>query len=228
MIRLKTGLITALYCLFLGSLLLLHLNLSAQPNHYEEQLIQESILKDFHVMIDTWTEELYFEMYDFGSSQSKSIMSQGDFAQRMVDLKWKPAIKPLLEETVEIIYRNFAIIHFVQEFENKVNPTETVRKKMIFPAMMEKTGWKFDLTQLINVPYEGIVYEKTETITTSPDKPAPAEVSATPQNQPQTPVQATPQNQPQTPVQATPPAPTGPPGQATPQNQPGPPAQAAP
>jgi hypothetical protein len=137
----------------------LHVNLSAAPSHYEERLIEESILKDFHFMIDTWKEELYFEMYDFGTTQTKALMSKGVFAQRMVDLKWKPVNKPLSDERIEIVYRSFAVIHFVQEFESKVNLTETVRKQMVFPAVLEKDGWKFDLTQLINVPYEGVIAE---------------------------------------------------------------------
>jgi hypothetical protein len=170
----KTGLMTFLYLVFLSGLFFLHISLSAAPNHYEEQLIKETILKDFHGMIDTWKEELYFEMYDFGHSQSKALMSKTVFAQRMVDLKWKPAIKPLNDERVEIVYRNFAVIHFVQEFENKVNLTESLRKRMVFPAVLEKNGWKFDLTQLINIPYEGVVDDPADAPpSAAPNPPAP-------------------------------------------------------
>ncbi len=129
--------------------------LSAQTNHYESQLIQEKILNDFHILVDTWTEELYFEMYQLGDMRSKGVLSQAEFAQRMVDLQWKPSLNPLKNEKVTIIYRNFASIQFDQEFENKVNQTQKIWKRMIFSSVLENKTWKFDLKQLINIPYEG-------------------------------------------------------------------------
>ena len=136
--------------------------LFAQLNHYEEQLIKEKILNDFHILIDTWKEELYFEMYLLGNGRSKSILSQGEFAQRMVDLQWKPTLSPLRNETVQIIYRNFAAIHFDQQFENKVNQTDTIWKRMVFSTILENKTWKFDLKQLINIPYEGRIVDPVE------------------------------------------------------------------
>lgn len=133
--------------------------LRAQPNHYESQIIREKILNDFHVLIDTWTEELYFEMYQLGDMKSKGFLSQAEFAQRMVDLQWKPTLSPLQNETVTIIYRNFASVEFDQQFEHKVNRTETIWKRMIFPTVLENKTWKFDLRQLINIPFEGRVVD---------------------------------------------------------------------
>lgn len=137
-------------------------NLSAQPNNYEAQLITEKILTDFHILIDTWKEELYFEMYQLGDSRSKSILTQGEFAQRMVDLQWKPSLTPLRNVTVKIIYRNFSAIHFDQQYENKVNLTQTIWKRIIFSTVLENKTWKFDLKQLINIPYEGKTIDPEE------------------------------------------------------------------
>lgn len=149
-------LLMALFCImfFAGPA-----DLAAQPNHYESQLIREKILTDFHILIDTWTEELYFEMYQLGDLGSKGILSQGEFAQRMVDLQWKPTLSPLQNEKVTIIYRNFASIEFDQQFENKVNQTQTIWKRMIFSTVLENKTWKFNLKQLINIPYEGEVVD---------------------------------------------------------------------
>jgi hypothetical protein len=130
-------------------------NLSAQTNHYESLLIQEKILNDFHILVDTWTEELYFEMYQLGDMRSKGVLSQAEFAQRMVDLQWKPTLNPLKNEKVTIVYRNFASIQFDQQFENKVNQTQKIWKRMVFSSVLENKTWKFDLKQLINIPYEG-------------------------------------------------------------------------
>ena len=136
--------------------------LSAQPNHYESLVIKEKILNDFRILIDTWTEELYFEMYQLGDMGSKGILSQGEFAQRMVDLAWKPTLNPIKNEKINIIYRNFAAIEFDQEFENKVNQTQTIWKRMIFATVLENKTWKFDLKQLINIPYEGQIIDPEE------------------------------------------------------------------
>ncbi len=134
-------------------------DLSAQQNYYESLVIKEKILNDFQILIDTWTEELYFEMYQLGDIGSKGILSQGEFAQRMVDLNWKPTLSPLQNEKVTIIYRNFASIEFDQQFENKVNQTQTIWKRMIFSTVLENKTWKFDLKQLINIPYEGKIVD---------------------------------------------------------------------
>ncbi|MCP4750994.1 MAG: hypothetical protein GY866_08880 [Proteobacteria bacterium] len=155
--------------------------LQAQPNFYEEKIIVEKVLKDFRVLIETWNEELYFEMYELGSRKSKVSLTQGEFAQRMVDLKWKPALKPLENEKVQILYRNFVVIYFIQEFEHKINITETIKKQMVFAAVMENNTWKFDLTQLINIPYEGKLVEtvkkKEKKEKKEEKKPAEAQVN---------------------------------------------------
>jgi len=132
----------------------------SQANFYEKQAIRKKILKDFKELIDIWTEELYFEMYQFGTTRSKKRLKKIEFVQRLVDLHWKPSLKIIRDEKIKILYRNFAIIEFTQEFVNKFDQTRTVEKRMIFPTILEGTTWKIDLTQLINVPYEGRIAEK--------------------------------------------------------------------
>lgn len=132
----------------------------SQTNFYEKQEIEKKVVKDFKELIDIWTEELYFEMYQFGTTRSRKKLKKIEFVQRLVDLHWKPSIKPLKDEKIKILYRNFAIIEFTQEFINKFDQTRTVEKRMIFPTIMEGSTWKIDLTQLINIPYEGRIPEK--------------------------------------------------------------------
>ncbi len=130
-------------------------DLQAAFNQHEIKLMTENIEERFDLLIDTWNEELYFEMYDFGQRGSQQRISRGEFAQRMVELKWKPTLKPIEIERIDILYLNYAVIYFWQEFENKVNVMRKVRKYMVFPVILEDNIWKFDLTQLIRIPYEG-------------------------------------------------------------------------
>ena len=132
----------------------------AQPNYYETLEIKKKILKDFKELIDIWSEELYFEMYQFGTTRSRRRIKKIEFVQRLVDLHWKPSLKPIMDEEIKILYRNFAIIEFTQEFVNKFDQTRMVKKRMIFPTIMEGTSWKIDLTKLINIPYEGKIAEE--------------------------------------------------------------------
>ncbi len=131
---------------------------SAYPNKYELKVIREKIEASFVGLFQMWKEELYFEMYDHGQKKSKTIIEKSEFAQRMVELKWKPTLKPIQIQDIEIIYRNFAAIKCLIEFENKINQTQTVKKQIIFPAILENINWKFDLIQLIRSPYVGKYY----------------------------------------------------------------------
>lgn len=146
-----------LLVLLLGSA---QISLMAQPNFYETTEIEKKILKDFNTLIDEWREELYFEMYELGTIQSKNELSKIEFVQRMVDLKWKPSLNPIKNKEIKIIYRNFSVIHFDQEFVHKIDQSRLLEKRMIFPATMYQDGWKFDLTQLINIPYVGKIVVK--------------------------------------------------------------------
>jgi hypothetical protein len=143
--------------------------LYAAFNQHEIKLMTENIEERFNLLIDTWNEELYFEMYDFGQRASHHRISRGEFAQRMVELKWKPTLKPVEIVKVDILYLNYAVIYFWQEFENKVNILRKVRKYMIFPVILENNIWKFDLTQLIRIPYEGKFVKPAEPAPTPAD-----------------------------------------------------------
>jgi len=130
-------------------------NLHAAFNKHEIKVIRESVEQSFKLLIDTWNEELYFEMYDFGQRASQQRISRAEFAQRMVELKWKPTLTPIQIDKVDIPYLNFVVIYFWQEFENKVNVLKKIKKYIVFPVILENNVWKFDLTQLIRIPYEG-------------------------------------------------------------------------
>ncbi len=88
----------------------------------------------------------------------------------MVELKWKPTLTPVEVDRIDILYRNFAVIYFWMELENKVNLLQKIKKYMTFPIILEKDDWKFDLTQLIRVPYEGKL-EKPKVKTVEKKKP---------------------------------------------------------
>ena len=131
-------------------------------NSFELKVIKRGVKASFNLLIDTWQEELYFEMYDLGQKKSKRELSKSEFAQRMVDLKWKPSLKPIIIEKIHVIYRNFVAIYYIQEFENKVNSLQVIRKRMVLPMILEKEKWRFDLTQLINIPFEGKFVDSDE------------------------------------------------------------------
>jgi len=183
-LKLRGWVLKAIFLLFL---LVFSVNAHADFNKYEIKIITERIESAFSLLIDTWNEELYFEMYDLGQRSSQMRLSRGEFAQRMVDLKWKPSLKPIRIDKIEIIYMNYAAIYFWQEFENKVNMLQKVEKYMTLPTILESNNWKFDLTQLIRIPYEGKFKEQ-------PPKEAP-------------PVENTPP--PSTPIEGAPPADAG-------------------
>ena len=149
-----------LFALLIPILLTAPSALQADFNKHEIKIINEQIEGSFKLLVDTWNEELYFEMYDLGQRKSQKRLSRGEFAQRMVDLRWKPTLKPIKIDKIDILYMNYAVIYFWQEFENKVNVMQKVDKYMVFPAILEGERWKFDLTQLIRIPYEGTFKEQ--------------------------------------------------------------------
>lgn len=151
-------------------------------NKFEVKIMTENIQESFTLLIDTWKEELYFEMYDFGQRTSQRKLTRSEFAQRMVELKWKPSLKPIEIDRIELLYHNYAVIYFWQEFVNKVNTLRTIRKYMTFPTILEGGQWKFDLTQLIRIPYEG-KFQKPQPETEKEEKPAPDSAAATDQQE---------------------------------------------
>lgn len=83
------------------SLFLLTSSVQAAPNRYEREIIERQIVSSFRLMVQQWQEELYFEIYDLGQKNSKQKMSIEEFAQRMVDLKWRPSLAEESEDENE-------------------------------------------------------------------------------------------------------------------------------
>ena len=128
---------------------------SAEPNPYEDKLIKNQIKASFRHLMNIWKEELYFDMYDFGQKNSQKKLSKVEFAQRMVDLYWKPTLRSGAIEKIKLDYRSLAEVHSTIEFENKVNPERKIKKELFFIIIIENKKWKYNLAQLIKTPYDG-------------------------------------------------------------------------
>jgi len=143
--------------------LLLGTTAFGDPNPYEARILKKQIMVSYNALMDMWHEELYFDMYNLGQHGSRKNLEKNEFAQRMVDLAWKPSLKPDEMRKMDVLYRNFANLHVRMEFENKIDTTRKLFKDMVFTAILEDKQWKFDLTQLIRTPYNGeFVYLKAE------------------------------------------------------------------
>jgi len=141
--------------LLVGIFFLLLFKAQATPNPYEVRILHTKINGAFHLLMETWKEELYFDIYDLGTQESKTKLSREAFAQRMVDLKWKPTITKEEIIKIDIYYLNFASVHSKIYFESKVNPLRIIKKEIVFPTFFENNGWKFDLMLLIRTPFFG-------------------------------------------------------------------------
>ncbi len=133
--------------------------LEAKPNYYEVRIVKAEVKKSFENFISMWKEELYFDMYDHGQIYSRRLMGKSEFAQRMVDLPWKPGVKKMTIEEIEVDYRSFTMVRCVLEMENKTNPSRKVEKRYYFHVILEKGKWKFDLGQIIRVPFVGKIID---------------------------------------------------------------------
>ena len=124
-------------------------------NYYEQEVIQRDIRKTFNILIQSWQEELYFDMYDFGQQNSRKIITKESFAQRMVELKWKPGVgkKKVTIKKIKLLYRNYGLIFCDIEYHHKSIAKRHFKKEEVFPAILENNQWKFDLTQIIRIPY---------------------------------------------------------------------------
>lgn len=136
---------------------------AVEVNRYEQELIHKHIVNNLKQMVQLWQEELYFELYDHGQQQSQTVLKKGEFAQRMVDLRWRPKVqseKTKIEE-IKIFHRTYAAVIVSVHFQNKLNPDDSFVKKMIYPVVLEyendkkkEKEWKFDLLQLIKTPFK--------------------------------------------------------------------------
>lgn len=147
--------LTVIFAVSLMQLFFVSFPVHAGINFYEKELIRHKIEAAFQLLIQSWQEELYFEMYDFGQKESKNKLSKEEFAQRMVELKWKPGVGKanVVIKEIKLLYRNYGLVIVEIEYQHKTNTARVYRKQEIFPAILENNNWKFDLTQIIRIPY---------------------------------------------------------------------------
>ncbi|PCI27517.1 MAG: hypothetical protein COB67_08395 [SAR324 cluster bacterium] len=124
-------------------------------NVYEARIIRKQVSSSFRVLMETWKEELYFDLYDLGQHNSKKRLTLEEFAQRMVDLEWRPSLEDEVINKLDLLYRGLAVVHSTIKFQHKINPDRIVTKDIRFPVILEGKIWKFDLSQLIRTPYVG-------------------------------------------------------------------------
>jgi hypothetical protein len=127
----------------------------AKVTRYEKEVIKEKILSSFKVAIQQWQEELYFDLYDLGQTSSKTQLSKEEFAQRMVELKWKPATEKSAIKilTTTIFYRNYGLIKCQISYVHKVNVDKIFTREEEFEVKLEDKEWKFDLKKIIQTPF---------------------------------------------------------------------------
>lgn len=154
--------------------------LAKEPNPYEVERIQEQITSSFKDLMEIWREELYFEMYEKGQQRSKVILQKGDFAQRMVDLKWKPRLEGEKIEEIKVIYRNFARLTCTIPFIHKINQKRFLTKRFTLQLILEKGQWKYDLKTFIRAPFSG-QFVSLEAPKQEPKEPEKTEVTPDPQ-----------------------------------------------
>ena len=99
-------------------------------------------------------EERYFEMYNFGRSQSKKIISMEEFATRMVELDWVPT-GFTKNNKFKILFRYRTMMYMNSEiiFKHKSIYNLQFTKKKSFLFLKEKDSWTIDLIQMIRSPF---------------------------------------------------------------------------
>lgn len=129
----------------------------AEPNVYEQRKIEAQALESFNRIIELWQEEAYFELYDHGMASSQARISREDFAQRMVQLSWKPA-GPLNPTHTSAQFRFRTVVYVTAQipYRGKFNPDDTFTKKQTLLLLQEGGQWKVDLIALIRAPYSGV------------------------------------------------------------------------
>jgi hypothetical protein len=156
--RLRSALLPALLVLALAAAGLLGpaTALRAEPNYYEQRKIEAQALEAFSRVIELWEEEAYFELYDHGMAASKARISREDFAQRMVQLSWKPegALNPT-HTKAEFRFRTVVYVTARIPYRGKFNPDDRFSKDQTLLLLQEDGQWKVDLIALIRAPYSG-------------------------------------------------------------------------
>ena len=136
--------------------------MASPPNPYEVEIIQEEVTKSFNELMQVWKEELYFEMYEMGQRRSKLMLRKPDFAQRMVELKWKPELSGQKIDHITVDYRNFVELTVVIPFNHKVNIERKLQKRFVFHLVFEENHWRYDLKTFIRAPFSGHYLSETQ------------------------------------------------------------------
>jgi hypothetical protein len=126
----------------------------ADPGPQEQQKIEGQALEAFRRIMTLWREEVYFELYDRGTSASKARISREDFAQRMVKLDWLPSgeINPRYLKP-QFRFRTIVYIQARIPYKNKFNAGDPFAKDQTLQLVQEDGQWRIDLIQLIRSPY---------------------------------------------------------------------------
>ena len=148
---------------FLAAVALLYLigiavpSARADPNFFEQRLIEAKALEAFKRMIILWQEEVYFELYAEGMSASKARVSQEEFAQRMVELSWVP-YGDLNPKFLKATYRFRTVVYLSVRvpYRHKFNPENRFSKQQTLVLVYEEGRWRIDLIELIRSPFSGV------------------------------------------------------------------------
>lgn len=128
----------------------------AEPNYYEQRQTEAQALEAFNRVIELWEEEAYFELYSHGTTASRARISRDAFAQRMVQLSWKPS-GPLNPTYTKAEFRFRTVVYVTARipYKGKFNPDDQFSKKQTLLMQEENGQWKVDLIALIRAPYAG-------------------------------------------------------------------------
>ncbi|MBF0352908.1 MAG: hypothetical protein HQM11_17880 [SAR324 cluster bacterium] len=138
------------------------------PTPLEMENIQGQVRQAFKEFIQLWRTERYFELYDYGTEQSRKKLTLEEYATRMVELNWVP-VGDLKDEEMELsfVFRTMLYVNVPLEFKHKSNQSLQFKKKQAFLLMLENNKWRFDLLQMIRSPF----YTPEKPLREDPSKP---------------------------------------------------------
>lgn len=126
----------------------------AEPNTFEQQRIEQSALEALGRMLDLWREEVYFELYDFGTEDSRARLTREAFAQRMVELDWVPAAPPNPRHVMaHFRFRTMVYVDVRVPYRSKFDPDNRFTQQQTLLLLQEGGEWKVDLVRLVRAPY---------------------------------------------------------------------------
>ncbi|MGK0290355.1 MAG: hypothetical protein ACI86H_001813 [bacterium] len=127
----------------------------AEGNRFERENLKKQAKWAFKNLLQHWQERKFFELYDKGTTTSQKLINKVDFANRMLKISWKPTIDPdkIKIQKIQILYRSYILLTCKITYEHAINSERTVTKVESFPIIFENNEWRFNLKQLIQVPY---------------------------------------------------------------------------